>query len=136
MKWTGLQEYKAALRALPEELKDEAFDIVLGASQAAMREIYNRYPVGPTGNLRKGLRILVDLGRSTRLGVFVRLYNAAPHAYLFEVGTAPRRTATGAKRGSMPPGRVFVPIVIRHRHVMRQALIALVRSKGLLVRAA
>jgi hypothetical protein len=54
--------------------------------------------------------------------------STAKHAALFEIGTQARHTNIGANRGSMPPGKIFVPVVVRKRRAMYE------RLKELLVR--
>lgn len=128
--WSGLEELRAELRRLPAELTGEASHIVEGAANAAAADIKAAYPVR-TGNLRDGLTVThFDQGRFSA-GAIVK--NKAKHAYIFEIGTQTRHTAIGANRGSMPPGRVFIPRVIRARRRMYELLKALLVRKGLLV---
>jgi hypothetical protein len=126
----GLEELKAALRTLPDELTAEAQAIVeLTANQAAA-EIQAAYPAR-TGNLKD--RVFVthfDNGRF-RAGAIVK--NTAKHAYIFENGTQARHTAIGANRGSMPPGHVFIPRMIRARRRMWEGLRSLLERAGLVV---
>jgi len=136
--WVGLDELRAALLQLPEDLASDAESIVNDAAQAAFDEIYAAYPVR-TGNLRNGLKVQTlshafDARVGSRaLGAGAILYNNAPHAYMFEHGTEARHTDIGADRGRMPPGKVFIPRVMRHRRRMYEELVAMMESHGLLV---
>ena len=56
------------------------------------------------------------------LVVGAEVKNVAPHANIFENGTQARHTRIGANRGSMPPGHVFVPRIVRARHRLTQEL--------------
>lgn len=130
LKWDGLEELRAELRRLPEDLTGEASHIVEASANAAAADIKQGYP-HRTGNLRKGVTVThFDKGKFSA-GAIVK--NTAPHANLFEVGSQARHTAIGANRGSMPPGHVFVPAVIKRRRQMYSRLKELLVRKGLSV---
>lgn len=128
--FSGLEELRAALTKLPEDLKNEAKSIVRGAADEAAYEVRQKYPRG-TGNLRNGVRVTSQASGSFGVGATVR--NDAPHAWIFENGTQTRRTRRGWNRGVMPPGRVFVPTMRKHRRAMYEELKVTLRSHGLLV---
>jgi hypothetical protein len=123
-----LPELRAALLALPKELVDEASDIVEDSAQRAAADIIASYP-SRTGNLRKGIR--VSRRRLSNFAVLAFVVQRAPHAWIFEHGTQARHNAIGANRGSMPPGWVFVPRVMRYRAEMYRRLAAMVERHGL-----
>lgn len=127
---TGFTELKAALRALPQELAGEAKDIVNAAATGAGADLSSAYPE-VSGNLRKGVKVEHVSGAA--LGVIARVKNTARHSHLYEFGSQVRRTSSGANRGAMPPRPTFLPIVIRRRRAMYEALLALVRRAGLTV---
>ena len=125
----GLDELRDALRQLPADLTQEATAIVWAHAEAAQHKIAAAYPVN-TGNLRAGLTIdRRQAGYSTS----AILRNRAKHAYIYEHGSEMRYTDSGARRGKMPPGRVFIPIAVRHRQLMVHALTDLVRRAGFTV---
>lgn len=136
----GMQKFREQLRNLPFELRNEGTRIVEGSANAAMEEIRAKYPITagrkvrgrfiPGGQLRKGLRIKYE---TSDFGARAVLINSAPHAYIFENGTELRETAEGWKRGSARPGRVFVPIAIKHRRRMNRELMRLLERAGLRV---
>lgn len=126
----GIEEFKQALRDLPEALAAEGDVIVIDEAFNAEDEIRSTYPVR-TGNLATHLRTDVQY---SRYGVIAVVKNTAPHAWLFEHGTQARHTDIGANRGSMPPGNVFIPCMIRHRWNMYRRLRALLEAHGLLVK--
>lgn len=143
LKFDGIQALSEALRGLPAELRDEALPIVEDAVDRAESAIRSAYPIGPTkrvkGRLREGgsLRAGLSQEKETSSGAFgarVVLKNTAKHAWLFENGTELRETALGWKRGRMPAGKVFIPIVRRERARMWRALADFVRQKGFTVR--
>lgn len=127
-RFTGLEELKAELRNLPEALAQEAQAIVFGMADEAAAEIRAAYP-SHTGNLRRGVSVVRRVYAVSTAAIVV---NKAPHAFLYENGTQARHyfTKGGVKKalGRMPPGHVFVPIMIRKRRQMYE------RLKGLLVR--
>jgi hypothetical protein len=130
LRFDGLAELRAALRELPSDLTSEASHIVEGAANSAAADIKPAYPVR-TGHLRDGLTVThFDQGKFST-GAIVK--NTAPHAFMFENGTQVRHTDIGANRGSMPPGHVFIPRVIRARRRMYEELKALLVRSGLQV---
>jgi hypothetical protein len=126
--WSGLEELKQQLRDLPAALAGEAGSIVLGAADGARADMH--YP-RRTGDLADHLTITKVTTGPFGAGAVVR--NTSKHASLFENGTQARHTAIGANRGTMPPGHVFIPAVIRHRRAMYAQLTDLLVRHGLIV---
>ena len=127
----GFEEMKAQFRALTPELAEQAGPIVLAHAQAAAAAIVEAYPPGELGDLKNGVK--VDQVQVSGVGAVARVRSTSKLAYIFENGTQARHTETGANRGAMPPGHVFVPIVVRERRAMNEDLIGLVQSEGLTV---
>lgn len=131
LRFDGLEEFKADLRRLPEELAEEGGAIVENHAEEAAAAIKQSYP-RVTGNLREGMEVEHF---HTPFGTTSVVRNRAPHAFIFENGTEARHYFTdgGVKKevGRMPPGHVFVPIIIRYRRRMNDALKALMTDKGL-----
>jgi len=156
IEFQGLEEMRRLLRQLPQELAEEGAGIVNAAARAAFQEIYERYPIGPGtkkrqgGTLRRGLSLSVgdarkgeSVGKGVQFGAYAVIKNRAKHAWIFENGTQVRRVAAkvagragnfGTDRGSMTPGRVFIPAVIRHRRAMNAQLRLLLEQHGFQVR--
>jgi hypothetical protein len=126
----GLEELRAALRALPAELTAEAGGIVDNAGELAKSEIIQRYPKR-TGNLRD--HVTVRTVNAGQFGAAVQVRSSAKHAHIYEIGTQARHNKLGANRGSMPPGNVFVPVVVRQRRKMFERLKDLLVHNGLVV---
>jgi Bacteriophage HK97-gp10, putative tail-component len=136
--WTGLEEFKAQMQALPAQLTTQADGIVRQSAELAAMQMRARYPA-KTGNLRRGVQVRYrrSAARTTAL-----VQNIAPHAHIYESGTVARhytgtdklgrRYVMGA-RGSMPPGHVFWPIYYTRRRMLFLALKDLLRGEGLLV---
>lgn len=130
VQFTGLTELRMALRNLPEALKSEAGEVVIATSEQAQRDIQAAYPQGPTGNLRGGVTRETNY---SKFGASARVRSRAKHAWIFENGTQQRRTANGSNRGAMPEAdrsKRMIPIVIRHRRRMVEALKEIVRRAG------
>jgi len=129
----GLEELREQLRALPADLAREAGVIVQAHAQAAFSEMQQKYAEHDfTGNLRRGLTIRNEFtGGQFAVRWIVR--NRAPHAYWAEHGTEMRQTTTGVGRGRMPPLHIFIPIAMRKRELMVQALAGVVRRHGMRV---
>lgn len=129
----GLEELREQLRALPYDLASEAATVVERHAKAAASEMDQKYAAHDfTGNLRRGLSVLQNYtGGSFAVRWIVR--NRAPHAYWAENGTEMRQTTTGIGRGRMEPLHIFIPIAIRKRELMVDALAGIVRRHGLRV---
>jgi len=113
--WKGLREFQTWLESLPENVSTEAEHIVQGEANAAAFAIRSRYPAR-TGNLRSKVVVQRRVSRGGLVSYVVK--NTARHAAIFEYGTQARHTRIGANRGSMPPGHVFLPIVLQRRRAM------------------
>lgn len=127
---TGMTEFRNALRHIPDELASEAVDIVTATAEGAAQEIRAAYPEGPTGNLKR--RVKVERAES-RFGAAAIVRSQARHAHLYEWGTKRRQNRHGANRGQMPKaqaGTAMIPIAQRARSRMLRALVALVRRAG------
>lgn len=129
LRYTGLAEMYADLRALPAHLRTEGAAIVVDEGAQAFNEIIEAYP-SRTGNLKRGMKLETH---PSEFGMRVILRNVAKHAWLYENGTQVRHTDLGQNRGFAHPAHVFVPRIIRHRRAMYARLAALLASTGLKV---
>lgn len=117
-----MSELIRSLQQLPDQLKRDASVIVRATVQTTAEEIAAAYPEGPTGNLRRGVKSVMDAD------LVGRVRSTARHAQIWERGTVQRFTArTGANRGTMPAGNVFIPSAIRAREAMVHRLIDVVK---------
>lgn len=131
LKFDGLEELRKELRALPDSLTYDASTIVLDCADSASREIKDAYP-NVTGDLRDKVEVVQVQGSGKGFAGAV-VVNSSKLANIFENGSQARHTAIGANRGSMPPGHVFIPRVIKWRRVMYERLKDMMRSHGLKV---
>lgn len=125
--WNGLKELQDELRQLPEACTGEAGKLIEGTVNGVAVAIKGAYPVR-TGNLRDHLVIKPLTKHGLVVGAAVT--NTAKHANIFENGTQARHTSLGANRGSMPPGHVFVPRIVRARRVLTEQLKEMVARHG------
>ncbi len=145
----GFNELRAALQSLPEDLANEARDIVSQTAQDARSEIQNGYPIRttnlhpgpkrkskwfPPGNLKSRVTVLNNAGNRATTKSIVK--SNAPHSWLFNEGWTKgynRSNSKGANRGRMPkptPDKAMIPKVIRLRARMVNQLVELVRRAG------
>lgn len=128
----GLAELKEALRNLPGELTGEASHIVQGAANGATASIKANY-ARVSGNLVDG--VSVEFSRDGfSAGATVK--SKSPHAWMYENGTQVRHTDAGANRGRMPPappGRAFIPAMIKARRRMYEQFATMLDRHGLVV---
>lgn len=132
----GLAEFREALRHMPEALRSDAATIVEAHATQAQREVSAAYTRGKTGNLKSRVRVTHNAGRRFSAASIVK--SAAPHASIFEFGTVRRTTDRGANRGRMPEApasQAMVPIIVRARRRMVQALIGFLRDQGFVIGA-
>lgn len=141
IRWDGLDELRAALRMLPQDLATEGEQIVFDAAEAAVSDIDAGYSASQkSGSLRSGLDLVKSA--STRFGAGVLVINRAQHAWLYDYGSHGPRSYTGtdklgrrfndADRGTMPAKHVFVPPMITHRARMYDRFRDLLQRQGLL----
>lgn len=126
----GFDQFRAALRQLPETLTTDAAGIVSAHATQAERSVTAAYPRGPTGHLRAGVQVQFTRGR---VGARAVLRSRAPHAHLVEFGTGSRKTRKGYNRGVMPAApesERLIPIAIRERRRMYDDLAGMLREHG------
>jgi hypothetical protein len=131
--FTGLDELRLRLQDLPEDLREEGGELVLRIGDAAVGDLQAGYLSRKvSGNLARGVR--KDTWHNP-FGTAVRIRSTAPHAFMFENGTQVRKIDgpryAGANRGAARPGKVFVPIMRRHRRTLMEGLADLLDRAGL-----
>lgn len=130
--WSGLDELKAQLRALPGELAGEGAHLVEARANSATQTIGAGYP-SRAGDLRKGLTVTHT---RSAFGARSIVKNTDPAALVFDVGSQARHTSLGANRGAMPANPIFSQTCRRERRAMYQDLSDLLVRKGLRVSGA
>lgn len=129
----GMNELRDALQALPADLAQKAGLVVQATARQVAEEVVTNYPRGKTGNLKSGVRVTVEGSAVSVRGI---VKSTAPHAHLFEYGTARRQTQSGANRGVMPKGPTDELVGVRAgraRKRMVEQLIAIVQEAGFTV---
>lgn len=131
----GLDAFKAALRQLPEDLTAEGADLVERHTEITETRLVQSYPLGDSGNLRRGVSSTVDRSRG---GVIGRVVSKSPHAHLWEFGTQVRKTAQGWNRGSGPAhfNQGLVGIASQERRRLNTELIDVLERAGFTVSGA
>jgi len=139
MSWKGLAEFREALKQLPEDVGEDAIDLVQRHADAAYQRVYDRYPERHDGQPKKGKSLREGLVRRvvarSRFGIDIVVRSTANHAHLFEYGTATRQNKRGANRGAMPPAKVFRPETRAEQVQLIHDLVAMLKSHGLTVNA-
>ena len=124
----GIDDFREALRNLAPDLAQDAGDLIVEHTNIAAERMVAAYPEGPTGHLKGGVKFSIERSQFGALGI---VKNTAQHAYIFEEGTQARHTELGANRGAMPPGHVFVPIMMDERRKVNDGLKTLIQASGL-----
>lgn len=139
--FTGMDELKAELRALPSHLTAEAGREVVSAANGAavtVRTIYGQHKV--SGNLQAGVSVSHESAGTYGARSVVK--SNAPHAWLFDNGSQARhymtangvKHATGRMWGRTPPTHAFVKTMIAARRGMFEKLRGVMERAGLVVR--
>jgi Bacteriophage HK97-gp10, putative tail-component len=128
----GLDEFRAGLRSLPTDLAHDGAGFVEDATEHTASSLIQSYPLGDTGNLRRG--VTASVTRSA-FGVLGQVKSTSAHAHLWEFGTEIRATRQGWNRGRSPSHHRdgLIPIAVRNRKTMNGRLIDLVRKAGFVV---
>lgn len=128
----GLPDLIAALRRLPAELANEAAEYIDDAIEVTAASLIQSYPLGDTGNLRKGVKKTIQ---RSPFGAVGEVKSTSPHAHLWEWGTQNRHTRQGWNRGKLKNqyNRGLVGIAIRERKKLNAKLIELVKRAGFVV---
>lgn len=116
MTLSGLTELVRKLDVLPDGLQDRASVVVREAAFDTANELKGALALGPTGNLRRGVR--VQKRDETRYTVI----SAAPHAFINEEGTTDRKTRSGANRGKSPASKTVAKVASARRRQMNGEL--------------
>ena len=127
LSWDGLDELRAVLKGMPMILAPQVKALGNAHASAAASTLRATYPIGPTGNLRAGVRLEQ---RAAKGGSATVLVSAAPHAWIYERGTELRETRAGWKRGRMKPSNAFASVVGPARRRLVADLSALLTARG------
>lgn len=120
--WTGLNEYREQLRAMPQACTREAATMVEGAVNSAFVTISAVYGAHRhTGTLQRRLKIM-PLRFRGELTTGLELRSGSPIAWLFDNGSQARHHASGKSTGTMwgrtPPTHIFKKTVVQKRREM------------------
>ena len=121
-------ELAKAMDTATDDVKREVSVLIDRAAHMMVGILQQRFPVGPTGNLRRQVRVTSPRAyatTSTGQALQARLVKAsAPHVHIWQEGTRERFDATraNARRGKMPKGgRVFEKSAVDSRAEMLRA---------------
>jgi hypothetical protein len=132
VRWDGLDELRAQLRAMPAELTTEASAIVNETAATAVSAMLAEYP---EGELRD--RLFQQPLTAGTFGVGVLVKNGSGWAWHWDHGTALRHRAgggsTGAEWGGTAPPHTFGRIMAQQRRAMYESLKHLLERAGLRV---
>lgn len=135
VKLDGVDELRELLKQLPAHLTDLARVIVYQHADSAANAIAAAYPEadvkpGDGIRLRDATKVIKEESGGGKFGVLARVVNRHPLANIYEVGTAVRKNAAGANRGSMPAAHVFIPRAVIARRHMYEVLRAMIVDAG------
>lgn len=128
VKVSGLDELQRDLNKLAEALSPKELQPILKveADQFARKLSAVPPPLGPTGNLRRGVQAWSPKITKKHPYAMARAgvkYKIAPHVHLVEYGTKERYTKTGAYRGYAPARPFIMPLADREMPGMLKRII-------------
>lgn len=128
----GVELLDMKLRKAVSQLAPEKIEaVLLPIAKSFADKLRSVLPLGPTGNLRKGVYAHTPKRGASRplpaasAGVSGRV---APHLHLVEYGTKARYTDSGAYRGTMPKGYYFTNLKQREEPGMARDAISAVKA--------
>jgi len=127
VKVTGLDELQRDLNKLAGALSPKELQPILKteADKFASR-LLPLTPVGPTGNLRKGVKAWAPTISRKHPDAMARAgikYKIAPHVHFIEYGTKERYNKAGAYRGYSPARPFIMPLAEKELPGMLQRII-------------
>jgi len=127
----GLEELKAELAKLPDQLYDAGSDLVHEYTERTAQQLKANYPE-KSGDLRAGVKTRYVENRKG-VGIIGYVETWADHAIPWEFGTQDRKTRQGWKRGRSPEHKAagLVQLAMRNRAEFNVRLFDLVRHSGL-----
>jgi len=130
----SVAQLQKAMETATDDIKREMSGLIDSAAQSMLNRVQQRFPVGPTGNLRALVRVTASRPSvGALLGKKVR--GTAAHIHIWQEGTRQRTDATrgNANRGRMPVGgRVFETAAAETRaNMLRRAQDMLNRNREL-----
>jgi hypothetical protein len=128
----GVTEQQHQWRQLPAVLASETQAEADARARTVAVAIAAAYPVR-SGALAAGMTVKAQPSMHKARAVIV---NTARHALLYDIGSGPRTTRSGASRGAMPGAHVFIPRVMEARAALRPRIAAIMRKEGLTVSGA
>ena len=130
VKVEGLEELHRDLTTMADHIKPSALQLILKKIAAPFAaKLLPLTPLGPTGNLRRGVQAWSPRITANRPHAMARAgirYKVAPHAGLVEYGTKDRYTKAGAYRGRGPARNFISPLAERELPgMLKQAIDAI-----------
>jgi hypothetical protein len=135
----SVADLATAMDKATDDIKREVGQLIERAAIATRDRVQQRYPVGPTGTLKR--RVTLGTPRNfvtTETGVALparTVLATAPHVHIWQEGTVERFDATraNARRGRSPRhGRVFQAVAADERgQMLKQAEDLLIRNREL-----
>jgi hypothetical protein len=124
--WTGLEELRGELRALPATLASRSHSLVKTAADTTERELRSGYPE-KTGLMKA--RIYQREREGSALYA-IDVVSGAPHAHLWEAGTVDRVTHAGHRTGRVlaHPAAALPTIAAPQQAALTDQLITLVEA--------
>ena len=130
----SVADLQRAMERATDDIKREMGGLIDSAAHSMLNRVQQRFPAGPTGNLRAMARITASAPSVGSISG-KKVKATAPHIHMWQEGTRERFDATrgNARRGRMPAGgRVFETAAAETRaNMLRRAQDMLNRNREL-----
>jgi hypothetical protein len=127
VKVTGLDELQRDLNKLAVAISPKELQPILKhEADGFVAKLLPLTPVGPTGNLRRGVKAWTPKITARRPDAMARAgikYKIAPHVHFIEYGTKERYNKAGAYRGYSPARPFIMPLAEKEMPGMLQRII-------------
>ncbi len=131
----SVADLQRSMEHATDDIKREMAGLLESAAHSLLNRVQQRFPAGPTGNLRSMVRISTKSSASGGAIPAQKVRATAPHVHIWQEGTGERFDATrsNARRGRMPAGgRVFETAAAETRaNMLRRAQDMLNRNREL-----
>jgi len=133
----GVDAFAEALKKMPDDFAARAHGMVYTTAETTVGELHGAYPPRRPGSRSRFEPLqqvwYVESKDRGPLHPRAKVAHREILADWREHGTKPRTTKKGWWRGHMLPAPVFVPIVVRNRRILNEALVQLAGEIGLTV---
>ena len=122
---TGMEKIEENIGKIAQKMEPDVVEgVLLTHANILQQAVITNAPLGPTGNLKRGIvsKVMQRRGNKYAPALVAIDYRIAPHAHLVEFGHIIERTRRGKSFGIVPPHPFFRPAWDSQRESMKVAI--------------